>query len=249
MKIVYSPVDNYPPIPQARKHLSDSLRQIAEPLKHKKYEANSSKLKHPKSSKNANPFLKEETKDLDLIPQGLKDLQKLGCEDYYLRFGISKIIRLPILKCQEYFQNIDVQMFKCKKVKAVQGKQKISQDEELISELFPEPYDIFLVVTDKAVFTTLDLKNDPSKHQWMYVDSRYTMYDLVKITSRKNSASVITFYFRTPKFEEYNISLEDSFLKKINEKPAPNYIFAHKRKNYIEICVVVMFENSEVAHQ
>lgn len=142
-----------------------------------------------------------------------------------------------------------MQIFKCKKVKAVRGKKKISEDEDMINKLFPEPYDIYLVVTDKAVFTTLDLKKDSNKHQWMYVDSRYTMYDLVKITSLKNSNSVITFYFRTPKFKEYETSLEDSFLETINTKPSPNYIFAHKRKNYIEICVVVMFENSEIAHQ
>lgn len=71
------------------------------------------------------------------------------------------------------------------KVKAIQGKQKKDEDEQLISGLFPEPYDIYLVVSDKAIFTTLDLKKDSTKHQWMYIDSRYTMYDLVKITSRK----------------------------------------------------------------
>lgn len=135
------------------------------------------------------------------------------------------------------------------KVKAIQGKQKIDQDEQLIGGLLPEPYDIYLIVTDKAVFTTIDDEATSTKQPWMYIDSRYTMYDLVKITSRKNSASVITFYFRIPKFKEYNLKLEEMFLEKINEKPADNYIFAHKRKSYIEICVVVQFENSEVAHQ
>ena len=146
-------------------------------------------------------------------------LEKQGPEDYYSRFGISKIIKLPINKCQQYFQNHEVEIFKCKKVKAIQGKQKLNEDDKLINELFPRPYDIYLLVTEKAVFTTLDVKNDSSKHKWMYVDSRYTMYDLVKITSRKNSASVITFYFRTPKYKDYNKGLEDMFLEKLNKKP------------------------------
>ena len=75
------------------------------------------------------------------------------------------------------------------------------------------------------------------------------MYDLVKITSRKNSGNVITFYFRIPKFKEYNIELEKDFLSKIDKKPSEDYIFAHKRKSYIEICVVIKFENPDIAHQ
>jgi hypothetical protein len=126
----------------------------------------------------------------------------------------------------------------------------INQDEEMSEKLFPQPYDIYLIVTEKAVFTTLDTNTDSSTPSWMYfIDSRYTMYDLVKITSRKNSASVITFYFRIPKFKDYNIKLEEVFLERINDKPTQDYIFAHKRKNYIEICVVVKFETPEIAHQ
>lgn len=94
----------------------------------------------------------------------------------------------------------------------------------------PEPYDIYLIVTEKEVFTALDTDIDNSKPSSMYyIDSRFTMYDLVKITSRKNSASVITFYFRISKSNDY--------------------IFAHKRKDYIEIWLVVKFENPEIAHQ
>lgn len=214
-----------------------------------KIEPSSNKLKHPKSSKNSISVFKEAPAiNEDFIPLGLVTLQNSGAEDYYSRFGISRILKLPLTKCQDYFQTNNVQIFKCKKVKAVRGKKKISEDEEMVSMLFPEPYDIFLVVTDKAVFTTLDIKKDAS-NKWMYIDSRYTMYDLVKITSLKNSNSVITFYFRTPNFSEYNLHLEDMFLENLNEKPSADYIFAHKRKSYIEICVVVMFENSEVAHK
>ena len=32
------------------------------------------------------------------------------------------------------------------------------------------------------------------------------MHDLIKITSRKSSAKIITFYFRIPQFGEYNAS-------------------------------------------
>jgi hypothetical protein len=33
------------------------------------------------------------------------------------------------------------------------------------------------------------------------------MYDLIKITSRKSSAKIITFYFRVPLIAEYNASV------------------------------------------
>jgi len=36
------------------------------------------------------------------------------------------------------------------------------------------------------------------------VQSRFFMHDLIKITSRKSSAKIITFYFRIPIFKEYN---------------------------------------------
>jgi hypothetical protein len=134
-------------------------------------------------------------------------------------------------------------LFKCRKVKVVQGKQKVT------SSLLPDPYDIFLVVTDIAVFTTLDIGPKSEENPWMYVDSRYTLYDLVKITSRKNSASMITFYFRIPKFEEYKLQLEDNLLDNIDKKPSSDYMFAHKRKNYVEICLVIEFDNSDRAHE
>ena len=34
--------------------------------------------------------------------------------------------------------------------------------------------------------------------------SRFFMHDLTKITSRKSTTKVITFYFRIPKFGEYH---------------------------------------------
>jgi len=36
------------------------------------------------------------------------------------------------------------------------------------------------------------------------IESRFLMYDLIKITSRKSSAKIITFYFRVPLMPEYN---------------------------------------------
>lgn len=168
-------------------------------------------------------------------------IESMGPEVYYSRFGISKIIKLPIFKCQEYFENNEVQLFKCKKVKVVQWRHKRDSRDTAATDteddsmgVFPEPYDIYIVVTDKAIFTTLDVKTDSSRHEWMYVDSRYTMYDLIKITSRRNSGNVITFYFKTPEFDDYNIELEDKFLERINEKPSDDYVFAHKRTKSIE---------------
>ena len=167
------------------------------------------------------------------------------------------MIKLPIVECQEYFSTHSVQLFRWKKIKTVQGKHKIDQidnndavgreDGDLDEQI--APYDIYLVVTDIAVFTTIDLKDSPEAQDMMYIDSRYTLYDLVKITSRKNSASMITFYFRIPKFKEYNAKLEENFLESIDKKPAPNYMFAHKRKNYVEVCWVCKFDSPEIAHE
>jgi len=39
---------------------------------------------------------------------------------------------------------------------------------------------------------------------YSFIQSRFFMHDLIKITSRKSSAKIITFYFRIPQFGEYN---------------------------------------------
>ena len=36
------------------------------------------------------------------------------------------------------------------------------------------------------------------------LESRFLMHDLIKITSRKSSSKIITFYFRIPLFTEYD---------------------------------------------
>lgn len=36
------------------------------------------------------------------------------------------------------------------------------------------------------------------------IQSRFFMHDLIKITSRKSSAKIITFYFRIPRFGDYD---------------------------------------------
>lgn len=105
--IILNPIDNsptnsyYPTKPQTRKHLSESSKP-------KKIEPHSSKSKYPKSSKNTANLLRElpktegtvrspvvDTHDSHL-PKGLSVLQKLGPQDYYARFGISKVLKLPI---------------------------------------------------------------------------------------------------------------------------------------------------------
>lgn len=35
------------------------------------------------------------------------------------------------------------------------------------------------------------------------MESRFLMHDLIKITSRKSSSKIITFYFRIPTIDEY----------------------------------------------
>ena len=66
------------------------------------------------------------------------------------------------------------------------------------------------------------------------------MHDLIKITSRKSSAKIITFYFRIPQFGEYNTSFykaleqekddgsgqsstENTILATYNQNPAVPY--------------------------
>lgn len=86
--------NDYPPAPQTRKHLSETGKHL------NKTEPTSSRLKHPKSSKNSISLFKEplKEKENEIIPKGLNVIQRLGPEDYYSRFGISKIIKLPIAK-------------------------------------------------------------------------------------------------------------------------------------------------------
>lgn len=47
------------------------------------------------------------------------------------------------------------------------------------------------------------------------IESRFLMYDLIKITSRKSSAKIITFYFRIPLIQEYNSAVLEHNLVKL----------------------------------
>jgi hypothetical protein len=42
------------------------------------------------------------------------------------------------------------------------------------------------------------------------IESRFLMFDLIKITSRKSSSKIITFYFRLPLIAEYNSQVLES---------------------------------------
>lgn len=58
------------------------------------------------------------------------------------------------------------------------------------------------------------------------------MHDLIKITSRKSTTKVITFYFRIPTFVEYMHSqeiLEQDLCAKLYVKPPIKYCLAFKR--------------------
>ena len=88
------------------------------------------------------------------------------------------------------------------------------------------------------------------------------MHDLIKITSRKSSAKIITFYFRIPQFGEYNTNyhaaLEEekvddggartnTILSTYNQNPAVPYQFAYKRKKYQEVKMGFEFKSEEQA--
>ena len=62
------------------------------------------------------------------------------------------------------------------------------------------------------------------------------MHDLIKITSRKQSAKTITFYFRIPLPEEYNSqALESNIITSLDQKPSVKYSFAFNRKVRIHV--------------
>lgn len=63
------------------------------------------------------------------------------------------------------------------------------------------------------------------------LESRFLMYDLIKITSRKSSSKIITFYFRIPLLQDYNFQvLEQNIIQQLDQKPTIKYQFAFKRK-------------------
>jgi hypothetical protein len=86
------------------------------------------------------------------------------------------------------------------------------------------------------------------------------MHDLIKITSRKSSAKIITFYFRIPQFGEYNqcyfssleqqsdpASQDNIILDTYNQNPIIPYQFAYRRKKYQEVKMGFEFKNEEEA--
>ena len=94
------------------------------------------------------------------------------------------------------------------------------------------------------------------------------MHDLIKITSRKSSAKIITFYFRIPQFGEYNSnyyksveyneevetlqpgdtpSSSNTILSTYNQNPNISYQFAYKRKKYHEVKMGFEFKTEEEA--
>jgi hypothetical protein len=75
------------------------------------------------------------------------------------------------------------------------------------------------------------------------------MYDLIKITSRKSTTKIITFYFRIPKLKDYPVQeLEKAdILSTLNNKPIPKYAFAFKRSEYEEVSMSFEFEQEEQA--
>ena len=57
------------------------------------------------------------------------------------------------------------------------------------------------------------------------LQSRFFMYDLIKITSRKSTTKIITFYYRIPKKAEYDETVleDDRMIWNLNRKPQCTY--------------------------
>ena len=87
------------------------------------------------------------------------------------------------------------------------------------------------------------------------LQSRFFMYDLIKITSRKSTTKIITFYYRIPKRAEYEklIVEDESLIKSLNSKPQCkpkcSYQFAFKRDEFEEVSMSFEFEREEEAKE
>ena len=77
------------------------------------------------------------------------------------------------------------------------------------------------------------------------------MYDLIKITSRKSTTKIITFYYRIPKKAEYDerILEDENMILKLNRKPQCSYQFAFKRNEFEEVSMSFEFEREEEAKE
>ena len=70
-----------------------------------------------------------------------------------------------------------------------------------------------------------------NENSYAMIESRFLMHDLIKITSRKSSSKIITFYFRIPTKEDYSSLIsEENFVESVDSKPNAKYQFAFKRK-------------------
>lgn len=86
------------------------------------------------------------------------------------------------------------------------------------------------------------------KQPFAVIESRFLMHDLIKITSRKSSTKIITFYFRIPYFSDYSPEmLEHNVVEQLDMKPPTKYPFAFKRSNYKEVSISFEFGNEEEA--
>lgn len=87
---------------------------------------------------------------------------------------------------------------------------------------------------------------DPTSHSVLL--SRFFMHDLIKITSRRSTTKVITFYYRIPKLEEYvqnETILEADITNRLFMKPSIQYTFAFKRDRFEEVSMSFEFDNEE----
>ena len=90
------------------------------------------------------------------IPVGLVKLESLGEEEYYKRYGITRLIKLKSASLAEFTKTNPIRIYKCKNQgarRAFKKKDDKKAESELMGQLFPEPYDQHLAVTPKSVFT------------------------------------------------------------------------------------------------
>ena len=95
------------------------------------------------------------------------------------------------------------------------------------------------------------MKRPDGSQPFALLQSRFFMYDLIKITSRKSTTKIITFYYRIPKKTEYDESVleDEQMLWMLNRKPQCSYQFAFKRNEFEEVSMSFEFEKEEEAKE
>lgn len=124
----------------------------------------------------------------------------------YSQSSIAYPVYLIITQCKYYFTN-----FLLDSVAVVRelSRRRSSNMNKSVESSMSQADDWDQNDFDELHPTSKDRGSTPGKNKGnassvALIESRFLMYDLIKITSRKSSSKIITFYFRVPLHTEYN---------------------------------------------